>query len=123
MTNLDKALADITAIRSQIARDAVFRGYGPATVATTGIFALVAARVQALALPDPTTQILAYLLLWVVAAAASVMLIGTEMVARTHRIHSGLADEMIRAASEPFVPAGIAGALISVGLFNAAPLS
>jgi len=91
MTNLDKALADITAIRSQIARDAVFRGYGPATVATTGIFALVAARVQALALPDPTTQILAYLLLWVVAAAASVMLIGTEMVARTHRIHSGLA--------------------------------
>jgi hypothetical protein len=123
MTNLDKALADITAIRSQIARDAVFRGYGPATVAATGIFALVAARVQALALPDPAADILAYLLLWVIAAAASVMLIGTEMVARTHRIHSGLADEMIRAATEQFIPAGIAGALLSVVLFNAAPSS
>ena len=36
MRDLDKALADITAIRSQMARGAEFRGYGPATVAATG---------------------------------------------------------------------------------------
>ena len=39
MANLDKALADITAIRTQMARGAEFRGYGPATVAATGCVA------------------------------------------------------------------------------------
>src|SRR5258705_5306573 len=123
MTNLDKALADITAIRSQIARGAVFRGYGPATVAATGLFALVAAGFQAFALPNPTADAFAYLVLWVATATGSVILIGTEMVARTHRIHSGLADEMIRGATEQFIPAGIAGALLSVVLFHSAPSS
>src|SRR5258705_13184740 len=95
MTNLDKALADITAIRSQIARGAVFRGCGPTTVAATGVFALIAAGIQALLLPDPIADVVTYLILWVVTATISVMLIGTEMIARTRRIHSGLADEMI----------------------------
>src|SRR5260370_41457455 len=36
MRDLDKALADIFAIRSQIAAGTAFRGYGPATVAATG---------------------------------------------------------------------------------------
>jgi hypothetical protein len=123
MTNLDKALADITAIRSQIARDAVFRGYGPATLAATGLFALIAAGIQGLLLPDPTAEMFAYLMLWVTTATLSVILIGIEMVARTQRIHSGLADEMIRAATEQFIPAGIAGALLSVVLYHCAPTS
>src|SRR5947209_14980609 len=123
MTNLDKALADITAIRSQIARGAVFRGYGPTTVAATGLFAAIAAGIQALLLPDPAAEVFIYLVLWVVTAAISVILIGIEMVARTRRIHSGLADEMIHAATEQFIPAGIVGALLSVVLFNSAPSS
>src|SRR5260370_29898505 len=36
MRDLDKALADIFTIRSQIAAGTAFRGYGPATVAATG---------------------------------------------------------------------------------------
>ena len=123
MTNLDKALADITAIRSQIARGAVFRGYGPTTVAATGLFAVIAAWIRAILLPDPAAEVFIYLVLWVVTAAISVILIGIEMVARTRRIHSGLADEMIHAATEQFIPAGIVGALLSVVLFNSAPSS
>ena len=53
MQDLDKALADITAIRSQMARGAEFRGYGPMTVAATGGLALVAAVIQALGCPTP----------------------------------------------------------------------
>ncbi len=60
MRDLDKALADITAIRSQMARGAEFRGYGPMTVAATGVLAIVAAGVQALWLPDPAADVLAY---------------------------------------------------------------
>ena len=35
MRDLDRALADITAIRSQMARGTEFRGYGPVTMAAT----------------------------------------------------------------------------------------
>src|SRR5712691_11535700 len=123
MTDLDRALADITAIRSQMARGAEFRGYGPMTVAAMGVLAMSAAGVQAYWLPDPAADAFTYLALWVATAAISVILIGIEMVARTRRIHSGLADEMIRAATEQFMPAGVAGLLLTVVLFRFAPQS
>ena len=121
MRDLDKALADITAIRSQMARGAEFLGYGPMTVAATGVLAISAAVIQALALPDPAADPFPYLVLWVVTAAVSATLIGIEMVARTRRIHSGLADEMIHAATEQFIPAGVAGVLLTVVLYRFAP--
>ena len=121
MRDLDKALADITAIRSQMARGTEFRGYGPATIAATAVLAVVAAVVQALWLPDPANDALAYIALWVATAAVSVLLIGSEMVARTRRIHSGLADEMIHAATEQFIPAGVAGMLLTFVLYHYAP--
>ena len=40
MRDLDKALADIIAIRSQLAAGTAFRGYGPATIAATSGVAL-----------------------------------------------------------------------------------
>ena len=63
------------------------------------------------------------LALWLATAAVSAILIGIEMVARTRRMHSGLADEMIHAATEQFIPAGVAGALLTVVLFRFAPQS
>jgi hypothetical protein len=123
MTDLDKALADITAIRSQMARGAEFRGYGPITVAATAVLAMLAAAAQARWLPDAAADIVAYLGLWVATATVSVILIGIEMVARTRRIHSGLADHMIQAATEQFIPAGVAGLLLTVVLFQYAPQS
>jgi hypothetical protein len=50
MPDLHKALADIDAIRTQVARGTEFRGYGPATVALTGLPALLASGIQALPL-------------------------------------------------------------------------
>jgi hypothetical protein len=121
MQDLDKALADITAIRSQMARGAEFRGYGPATIAATGTLAIAAAVVQAIWLPDPAGEALGYIALWATTAFVSVILIGTEMVARTRRIHRVLADEMIHAATEQFIPAGVAGVLLTVVLYRFAP--
>jgi hypothetical protein len=123
MRDLERALADITAIRSQMARGAEFRGYGPMTVAATGLLAVFAGVAQALWLPDPATHVLDYLVLWLATATTSVVLIGVEMVARTRRMHSGIADEMIHAATEQFIPAGIAGALLTLVIFRFAPQS
>jgi hypothetical protein len=121
MEELDRALADITAIRSQLARGAEFRGYGPMTMAATGFVAMGAAAIQARFLPDPASDLLAYVGIWVATAAISIILIGIEMVARSRRIHSGLADAMIHAATEQFIPAGVAGALLTFVLFRFAP--
>ena len=123
MRDLEKALADISAIRSQLARGTEFRGYGPATVAATGVLALVAAVVQAFWLPNPAMAAFDYVALWVATAAMSAVVIGTEMVGRSRRIHSGLADAMIHAATEQFIPAGVAGALLTLVLFRFAPES
>jgi hypothetical protein len=121
MRDLDKALADITAIRSQMARGAEFRGYGPATVAVTAALAIAAAVLQAVWLPVPAANPFAYAMLWGATAVVAFTLIGIEMVARTRRIHSGLADAMIHAATEQFIPAGVAGLLLTVVLFQYAP--
>ena len=121
MKELDRALADITAIRSQLARGTEFRGYGPVTVAATGFLAVAAAALQAVWLPDPSAAPVAYVAIWVATAAISIILIGIEMVARSRRIHSGLADEMIHAATEQFVPAGVAGALLTFVLYRFVP--
>jgi len=124
MRDLEKALSDITAIRSQMARGTEFRGYGPMTIAATGVLALAAAALQALWLPDPAGGgVLAYVAIWVGAAALSAVLVGVEMVARTRRIHRGLADEMILGAIEKFMPAAVAGLLVTVVLYRFAPPS
>ena len=60
MQDLDRALAEIGAIRSQIARSLEFRGYGPATLAATGGLAALAGLAQALWLPDPVGAIAWY---------------------------------------------------------------
>ena len=43
MDDLKKALGDISSIRRQVARATEFRGYGPATLAATGVLAILAA--------------------------------------------------------------------------------
>lgn len=113
MDDLNKALGDISTIRRQVAQSTQFRGYGPATLAATGLIALSAAGAQALWLPDPIKAIPAYLATWISTAILSAALIATQMLARTRRIHSGMADEMIRMAVEQFLPAVAAGGLLT----------
>ena len=116
MHDLNKALGDISSIRRQMARSTEFRGYGPATLAATGVFAIASAGAQALWMPDPAKAIPAYLATWISTAIVSAALIATQMLARTRRIHSGMADEMIRMAVEQFLPSVGAGALMTLVL-------
>jgi hypothetical protein len=123
MQELRKALADIDAIKGQVARATEFRGYGPATVALTGVVAMLAACVQALWLDRPREQVGAYLAIWVGAAVISTALIGAETVTRSRRLHFAMADEMIYAALEQLIPATVTGALLTFVLVRFAPES
>jgi len=121
MRDLDKALADILTIRSQIAAGTAFRGYGPVAVALTGLLALITAGAQVLWLPDPSGRPLAFFAGWTLAAIVCAAIIWVEMLARSRRHHSGLADAMIYQAIEQFLPAGAAGVLLGVMLAKFAP--
>lgn len=121
MNELDQALSEIAAIRGQMARTAEFRGYGPAALGATAVLAAGGALVQPLWVPHPLQAPEAYALLWAGLGAVAAALIAAEAVARARRLHGGLADEMIRAALEQFLPAAIAGLLLTVVLVRFAP--
>lgn len=121
MRDLDQALTDISAIREQLARGTEFRGYGPATMAATGLLALLVAAAQVLWLKDAATYTPLYFLIWVLTAGACVVLVAIETVKRSRRVHGGLAASMLQSAIEQFLPAIVAGGLLSLLLFRAAP--
>jgi len=121
MDDLHKALGDISSIRRQVARSTEFRGYGPATLAATGVFALAAAGVQTVWVQNPSLQLGRYLTLWIATAVLSATLTGVQMYTRSRRMHSSMSDEMIRMAVEQFLPAVGAGLLLTIVLTQATP--
>jgi hypothetical protein len=123
MTDLHKALSEINAIRGQIARGAEFRGYGPATLSATGIIALLAAAAQAHWLKDTERSVGAYLSIWIATAVFSLSIISVETITRARRVYCGLARQMIHCAVEQFLPAIVAGLLLTVVLWRCAPQS
>jgi len=121
MNDLNRALGDISSIRKQMASATEFRGYGPATLAATGVFALVAALVRWVWVVDPFHHISAYLSVWIATAVLSAGLTGVQMYTRSRRIHSALSDEMIGMAVEQFLPAVGAGLLLTVVMVRYVP--
>ena len=121
MADLYKALAQIHAIRGQVARGTEFRGYGPETVAATGLLAGAAAVFQSVSLKNPSSSTSGYLAIWITTAALALLVSGFQTVTRTRRVHPGLARQMIFSAGESFVPAIGAGVLVTLVLLRSAP--
>jgi len=121
MNDLNRALGDISNIRRQMARSTEFHGYGPTTLASTGLLAVAAAGAQAVWVPDPASHVHTYLAVWFATAVVSASVIGVHAMSRARRIHSGMADEMIRMAVEQFLPAAGAGVLVTVVLLHYVP--
>jgi hypothetical protein len=118
MADLNQALVEIRSIRRQMAQNTVFRGYGPATLFATATVAALTGLVQAYLLPDPAAHPVQYVILWLTIAAFCAALIGTQMLTRANRLHSGMADEMIRMAVAQFLPAAAAGAILPFVLLH-----
>jgi hypothetical protein len=121
VNELNRALGDISSIRRQMARSTEFRGYGPATLAATGLIACLAAAVQAVFVPDPVNHISTYLSVWIWTAVLSAALTGVQMYTRTRRMHSGMSQEMMHMAVEQFLPSAGAGLLITIVLVRYVP--
>lgn len=121
MQDLDRALAEIGAIKNQLAQGEKFHGLGPTAFAATAVLAVLAAIAQRIWLPIAAANVPVFLGLWITVAAVSAGVIGYEMKDRTRRLHSHLADEMIAAAVTQFLPAAIAAALLTAVITIFAP--
>jgi hypothetical protein len=120
MPDLNQALAEIKQIRTQVARDTQFRGYGPASITASGVLALLVAAGQAHWMRN-CTDFTAFAALWVAAAFASIVMVAVQTTVRARRVHSGLAVEMIQSAVEQFLPALMIGVLLTAVVIGAAP--
>jgi hypothetical protein len=117
-----QALSEIQLIRDQVARGTEFRGYGPASIAMSGVLALLVAAVQTQWMAKhANTNLWVWLGVWAGTAAVSLLLTGIETFRRARRVHAGFAGEMIQSAVEQFLPAIMVGFLLTVVLMRVAP--
>ena len=121
MTELNRALDEIQAIRRQVARTTEFRGYGPLTLCCTAVVAVIGGLVQFYALPRPWLQPISYVALWLSVGFVSAGLILAQMLRRADRLHGGMADTMIRAAVGQFLPAAAVGVILPFVLLHGSP--
>ena len=114
--DLRDALTQIAEIRQQVARTETFRGYRALPVALSGALAWVAAGLQVVLIVDPARQIDSYLTLWLGAALASLMVTGAVMLWHARHAASPLARSMTLLAVGQFLPAMVAGGLVTLVL-------
>ena len=121
MKELQQALSEIHSIRNQVAHGTQFRGYGPASIAASGILALLVAAVQTQWMAKPAKRDLTiWVGVWAGTAVVSAFLTGIETFARARRVHVGLAREMVQSAVTQFLPAVMVGFLLTVVMMRAA---
>ena len=122
MKDLQQALSEIHSIRTQVARGTEFHGYGPASIAASGILALAVAAAQTQWMAKSAKADLAiWLGVWAGTAVASVFLTGLETFVRARRVHLGFAKEMVQSAVAQFLPAVMVGFLLAVVMMRVAP--
>jgi hypothetical protein len=121
MKELQQALYEIHSIRNQVARGTEFRGYGPASIAVSGVLALVVAAAQTrwMAKP-PKVDLWIWISVWAGTAAVSVLLTSIETLVRSRRVHVGFAREMVQSAVAQFLPAVMVGFLLMVAILRLA---
>ncbi|HWY95945.1 MAG TPA: hypothetical protein VNX69_12155 [Steroidobacteraceae bacterium] len=122
MKELQQALSEIHSIRTQVARGTEFRGYGPASIAASGILALAVAAAQTQWMAKSAkADLVVWLGVWAGTAVVSVFLTGLETFVRARRVHVGFAKEMVQSAVAQFLPAVMVGFLLAVVMMRVAP--
>lgn len=121
MRDLQRALTDISEIRAQLAQNMEFRGYAPKALAATGAIAFLVAAAQARWLPQSAGNMRLYIAVWAAAAMLCVTLIVIATVGRSRRAHGSFAPAMLQSALQQFLPAVVAGGLVTAALLELAP--
>jgi len=119
--DLEQALSQIADIRHQMTRTRIFRGFRATTTLGTGIVAILAAFWQAWEIPDPASHPLRFVELWTGLAVACMALVGIELFLRHRDSDSSLQRDLTLPTVGQFLPAIVAGALVTAVLCLFAP--
>ena len=114
--DLRDALTQIAEIRQRVAETELFRGYRALPVAVSGLFAIAGAVLQGRHMPEPATDVPAYVKLWLAVAALSVFANGVSLWLRFRFAETSLGRDGIRLAVSQFAPCVLAGALLTAAL-------
>jgi len=114
MQDLDSALDDIIRVRGQLAASTRFQGFAPWIVALTGLLAFALAIWQSVG--NDTG-----LFVWILLAAVSALMIGTEAIVRARQLHRSMAGRLVSITLERFLPTAAAGAIAGVVILLYAP--
>jgi len=115
---LREALTQIDEIRRRVAETELFHGYRALPVAFSGVLAIVAAAAQPALVPDPLSDVPAYLKLWVSVAALSAGVNGLSLLIRYRVSDNSAGRDGIRLAVGQFAPCVLAGALLTAALVH-----
>jgi hypothetical protein len=118
---IEDALMQVRAIQLQVARTEQYCCYRWATVAASGIIAILAVALQPQWVLQPAEQPDKFVAWWVVVAALNVTIIGAEMLVRWFRSDSEYARRQTVMTVQQFVPCLIAGGLMTVAMRSACP--
>lgn len=120
MNDVERAMAQLADIRSQMVAGTRFRGIAPAIVGATGLLALAAAELQSL-LAEQAEGGQNFIVFWIAVAIVASAMIGIEALGRARRFHGGMADTMIGSTLRFFLPFGAAGAIVTFVIMRVAP--
>ena len=121
MNDVDRALSQIADIHAQMAASTGFRGFAPYAVAATALLGFVVALAQTLWPDILAPDALTYVAVWVGAAFIAGVIVASEALTRSRRLHGAMADSMIGSTLRLFLPFAAAGAVITFVIATVSP--
>lgn len=121
MQDIERALAQISDIRAQMAASTRFRGYAPEVLVGIAVLSALVMLAQMLWPESLAASNLHHVVVWGSLLAVSNAAIAIEAVARSRWEHGGMASAMLHSAMRGQLPFGAAGIIIAVGIYRFAP--
>ncbi len=118
---LREALSQISEIRLRMAETEIFRGYRALPVACSGVLAFAAALTQPIWVPNPSSDITTYCVLWIAVAAISMAGAGLTMVLRDRLRAASQTREITLLALSQLLPSLVVGMVLTVVIIRFVP--
>jgi hypothetical protein len=119
--HLREALSQIAEIRQRMAESEIFRGYRALPVAISGLYAAIAGALQPLIVPEPTSDVRGFVLLWTAVAVLSIATAGLTMWMRDCFAGPSHTRAVTWIAIRQFVPGLFCGAVVASVVVRYAP--
>jgi hypothetical protein len=121
MNDIERAISEISDIRSQLAASTRFHGYAPEAVAVIGLVSLGVMLAQ-IAWPAVLAANSAQIaLVWGIVLLAGALTVAVEAISRSRRQHAGMAGAMLRGAMRVAAPVVLLGGIVGGCVLAFAP--